>query len=88
MKKLEEYIIDVPDFPKEGIIFRDITGVLQDPDGLRLAVDSIVKDLSDVDFDIIVAPESRGFVFGVPVAYNMKKSFVPARKKGNCQEKP
>ena len=82
MKKLEEYIIDVPDFPKEGIIFRDITGVLQDPDGLRLAVDSIVKDLSDVDFDIIVAPESRGFVFGVPVAYNMKKSFVPARKKG------
>lgn len=82
MKKLEDYIIDVPNFPKEGIIFRDITGVLQDPDGLKLAVDSIVKDLNDVNFDIIVAPESRGFVFGVPVAYNMEKGFIPARKKG------
>ncbi len=82
MKKLKEYVIDVPNFPKEGIIFRDITGVLQDPAGLKLAVDSIVEDLKDVDFDIIVAPESRGFVFGVPVAYNMNRGFVPARKKG------
>lgn len=82
MKKLKDYVIDVPNFPKEGIIFRDITGVLQEPEGLRLAVDSIVDDLSDVEFDVIVAPESRGFVFGVPVAYKMAKGFVPARKRG------
>lgn len=82
MKKLEEYVIDIPDFPQEGIIFRDITGVLQDKDGLRLAVDGLSKELEKIDFDIIVAPESRGFVFGVPVAYKLNKGFVPARKKG------
>lgn len=82
MKRLEEYIRSIPDFPQEGIIFRDITTVLQDADGLHLAIDSIIEHLKDVDFDIVIGPESRGFIFGVPVAYAMHKAFVPIRKKG------
>ena len=82
MKKLEEYVRSIPDFPEPSIIFRDITSVLQDPDGLRLSVDSIQGMLDGVDFDVVVGPESRGFIFGVPVAYNLHKSFVPVRKKG------
>ena len=82
MKRLEDYVISIPDFPEPGIIFRDVTGILQDANGLQLAIDSIQGMLEGVDFDVIVGPESRGFIFGVPVAYNMKKSFVPARKKG------
>ena len=79
MKKLEEYVISIPDFPEPGIIFRDITSILQDPDGLKLAIDSLLKD---VDFDVVVGAESRGFICGTPVAYAMGKSFVPARKPG------
>ncbi len=82
MKKLEEYVRAIPDFPEEGIIFRDITTIIQDPDGLRLAVDSINKILEDVDYDVVVGPESRGFIFGTPVAYANHKAFVPVRKKG------
>ena len=82
MKKLEEYVRSIPDFPENGIIFRDVTSVLQDADGLHLAIDGIQNILSDVDFDVVVGPESRGFIFGVPVAYNMHKAFVPVRKKG------
>ena len=63
-------------------MFRDITSVLQDPDGLQLAFDSIQSKLEGIDFDVVVGPESRGFIFGVPIAYNLKKSFVPVRKKG------
>ncbi len=82
MKKLEEYVRSIPDFPKPGIIFRDVTSILQDADGLHLAVDSICDMLKDVDYDVVVGPESRGFIFGVPVAYAEHKSFVPVRKKG------
>lgn len=82
MKKVEEYIRSIPNFPEEGIIFRDITSVLQDKDGLRLAIDSIQEKLQDVEFDVVLGPESRGFIFGMPVAYNMNKAFVPVRKKG------
>ncbi|MCR5609763.1 MAG: adenine phosphoribosyltransferase [Lachnospiraceae bacterium] len=82
MKKVEDYIITIPDFPKEGIMFRDITGILQDKDGLKLTIDELQKLIGDVDFNIVVGPESRGFIFGVPVAYNMNKAFVPVRKKG------
>ena len=87
MKKLEEYVRSIPDFPEEGIIFRDITTVLQDPDGLKLAIDSMVDALKDVDFDVVVGTESRGFIFGMPIAYALGKSFVPCRKKGKlpCQ---
>ena len=69
MKKLEEYVRSIPDFPEPGIIFRDITTILQDADGLQLAIDGIQKSLESVDYDIVVGPESRGFIFGVPVAY-------------------
>lgn len=82
MKELKDYVRNIPDFPKKGIMFRDITTVLQDPDGLQLAIGSLQEKLKDVDFDVVVAPESRGFIFGVPIAYNMKKGFVPVRKKG------
>lgn len=82
MKKVEEYVRSIPDFPKEGIIFRDVTSVLQDADGLHLAIDSIQDLLKDVDFDLVLGPESRGFIFGVPIAYNMHKPFIPVRKKG------
>lgn len=82
MKQLEEYVVSIPDFPEPGVIFRDVTSILQDADGLRLAVDSILDMLKDVDYDVVVGPESRGFIFGVPVAYAQHKGFVPIRKKG------
>ena len=82
MKSVADYVRSIPDFPEEGIIFRDITTVLQDAEGLKLAIDGIQKDLEGVDFDVVVGPESRGFIFGVPIAYNLHKGFVPVRKKG------
>ena len=82
MKKLEEYVISIPDFPEPGIIFRDVTSILQDADGLHLAIDKLLKMVDGVDFDVILGPESRGFIFGVPIAYNLHKAFVPVRKKG------
>ena len=80
--RLEDYVITIPDFPKPGIQFRDITSVIQDPDGLRMAVDQLTDQVRDLDFDLVVGPESRGFIFGVPVAYLLGKGFVPVRKKG------
>ena len=82
MKKLEDYVRSIPDFPEEGIIFRDITSVIQDPDGLQLAIDGLDGLVKGTDYDVVVGPESRGFIFGVPVAYKNHKSFVPVRKKG------
>ncbi|MBS6195369.1 MAG: adenine phosphoribosyltransferase [Clostridiales bacterium] len=82
MKKLEEYVRSIPDFPEKGIIFRDVTSILQDADGLQLAIDSIRDLLKDVEVDVIAGTESRGFIFGVPVAYSLHKPFIPIRKKG------
>lgn len=82
MKKLEEYVRSIPDFPEPGIIFRDITTILQDSDGLHLAIQSMQDKLKDTEFDVVVGTESRGFIFGVPIAYNLHKAFVPVRKKG------
>lgn len=82
MKKIEEYVRSIPDFPEEGIIFRDVTSILQDADGLHLAIDKMQECLEGVDFDVVVGPESRGFIFGVPIAYNLHKPFIPVRKKG------
>ncbi len=81
-KKLEEYVVTIPDFPEPGIMFRDITSVIQDPDGLKLAEDGLTAPLKDISYDVIVGPEARGFIFGVPVAYLQGKGFVPVRKKG------
>lgn len=82
MKKLEEYVRSIPDFPEPGIIFRDITSVLQDAEGFKLAVDTMQGLVADLDYDVVVGPESRGFIFGTPIAYNNNKPFVPIRKKG------
>ena len=82
MKKIEDYIRSIPDFPEPGIIFRDVTSILQDAEGLRLSIDLMQEKLKDVEFDVIAGTESRGFMFGVPIAYNLHKSFVPVRKKG------
>ena len=82
MKKIEEYVRSIPDFSEKGIIFRDVTSVLQDADGLALAIELMQEKLNGVDFDLVVGPESRGFIFGVPIAYNLHKPFIPIRKKG------
>lgn len=82
MKKVEDYIRSIPDFPEPGIIFRDVTSILQDADGLKLAIDSMIKLLDGVEFDVIAGAESRGFIFGMPIAYALGKPFVPIRKAG------
>ena len=82
MKKLQEYVRSIPDFPEEGIIFRDVTSVLQDAEGLHLAIDTMQEKIADLEYDVVVGPESRGFIFGTPIAYNNRKPFVLIRKKG------
>lgn len=82
MKKLEEYVRSIPDFPEEGIIFRDVTSVLQDAEGLHLAIDTMQEKIKDLEYDVVAGPESRGFIFGTPIAYNNRKPFVLIRKKG------
>ena len=82
MKKVEDYVRSIPDFPEEGIIFRDVTSVLQDADGLQLAIDELKKRLEGVDCDVIAGTESRGFIFGMPLAYLLKKPFILVRKAG------
>lgn len=82
MSNVEKYVRSIPDFPEKGIIFRDVTSVLQDPDGLHESISEMQKLLEGIDYDVVVGPESRGFIFGVPIAYNMHKAFVPVRKKG------
>ena len=79
---LKEKIRSIENFPEEGVIFRDITTLLKEGDALREAIDQIQTNLDGVDFDLILGPESRGFIFGMPLAYNLKKGFVPVRKKG------
>ena len=82
MKQIEDYIISVPDFPKPGILFRDITGILSDADGLKLTLEAFYKMFDKVEFDVVVGLEARGFLFGVSVAEHFHKPFVPVRKKG------
>ena len=82
MKKIEDYVVSIPDFPEEGIIFRDVTSILEDAEGLHLSIDLLQEKLDGVEFDTIVGLESRGFIFGMPIAYNLRKPFVPVRKKG------
>ncbi len=82
MKPIEEYVNSIPDFPKPGIIFRDVTTVLEDAEGLHLAIDLMQEKIEGLDFDVVVAPEARGFIFAVPIAYNLHKPLIPVRKKG------
>ncbi len=81
-KRVEDYVLTIPDFPEPGILFRDVTSVLQDADGLQLAIDEMQKKLEGLEFDVIAGAESRGFIFGMPLAYNLHKPFVPIRKAG------
>lgn len=82
MSKVESYITSIPDFPEPGVVFRDITTVIGDPDGLQLAVDEMSAELAGLEFDVIAGLESRGFLFGMPIAYKLHKAFIPIRKKG------
>lgn len=82
MHLLKKYVRSIPNFPKEGINFRDITTILQEPKAFCMAINSIRDCLMGLEFDVVVAPEARGLIFGTPIAYNMSKSFVPVRKKG------
>ena len=81
-KELKDYVVTIPDFPAPGVMFRDVTSVIQDPDGLQLAVDTMQDLVKDVDYDVIIGAESRGFIFGAPIAYNQHKALVLARKQG------
>ena len=82
MKDLKDYVRTIPDFPEKGIMFRDITSVLQDPDGFHLAIDKMQEMVADLDFDVVLGAESRGFIFSAPIAYNRGKALIPVRKKG------
>lgn len=82
MKTVNDYVRTIPDFPEPGIMFRDVTSVVQDPDGLKLAIDEMVKLLDGVECDVIAGAESRGFIFGMPIAYLLHKPFVLIRKAG------
>jgi adenine phosphoribosyltransferase len=83
----KEIIRTIPDFPEKGILYRDITTVLNNPEHLAAAIDAVAETLKGVDFDIIAGPESRGFIFGVPVAYKLNKGFAPIRKAGKLPYK-
>ena len=80
MKKIEDYVLSIPDFPEPGIIFRDITSVLQDADGLQLAIDSMQDCLKDIDVDVIAGTESRGFIFINHLYRFVKKANFPAKQ--------
>jgi adenine phosphoribosyltransferase len=84
LKKEFRHVID---FPKDGIDFIDITPILQDPKLLTYAVDSLCDIATKYDFDLIISPESRGFILGTPMCYKMQKGFVPVRKKGKLPYK-
>jgi len=87
MMDLRKYVRDIPDFPIPGILFRDITTVLKDPQAMCSAVDAMTSLLDGMEFDTILGPESRGFIFGMPMAYKLQKGFVPIRKAGKLPGK-
>ena len=79
---LKDKIRSIENYPQEGVIFRDITTLLKDAEGMKAAIDEMTAKLDGLEFDMVLGPESRGFIFGMPVAYNLGKGFVPVRKKG------
>ena len=80
--ELKNYIASIPDFPKQGILFRDMTPLLQDNEALTCALDKMAEFAKELNADVIVGPEARGFIFGTPVAYKLNIGFVPVRKPG------
>ncbi|MDO4766151.1 MAG: adenine phosphoribosyltransferase [Eubacteriales bacterium] len=87
MMDLKNEIRSIENFPQEGVIFRDITPILHNPKLLKEAVHQMQDGLNENDFDLVLGPESRGFIFGVPISYNMNKGFVPVRKAGKLPYK-
>ena len=79
---LEDYVSSIPDFPKEGILFRDVTYIIQDGEAFRETINQLVAFAKSVNADFIVGPEARGFIFGAPVAVEMGIGFAPVRKPG------
>ena len=79
---IEKYIRDVPDFPKPGIVFKDITPLLQDPEGLAASIDGLAAAVDPSSYDLICGIESRGFIFGTALARQLGKGFIPVRKPG------
>jgi len=84
---LKEQIRNIPDFPKQGILFRDITTLLKDPQSFRQAIDELAASVEEKKADYIVAIESRGFIFGAALAYKLGIGFIPVRKKGKLPAK-
>lgn len=84
---LKSKIRSIADFPEKGIIFRDITTLLKEAEGMHQAIEQMEQKLEGLEYDIVLGPESRGFLFGMPIAYNQKKGFVPVRKKGKLPAK-
>ena len=84
---LKDHIREVPDFPIEGVLFKDITTVLKDPNALKYAVGGMIELAEELEFDAVLGPESRGFIFGIPVALGLGKGFVPIRKEGKLPAK-
>lgn len=79
---LSTYIRDIPDWPKEGVIFKDITPLLADPDGFRAAIDTLAEKYENIGVTKVMGAEARGFIFGGALAYKLGAGFVPARKPG------
>jgi len=85
--KLENFIRSIPDFPKKGVLFRDITTLLNNPKAFRLAIEEMAHLFKDKKVEVIVAAESRGFIFGGALAYKLKSAFIPVRKPGKLPYK-
>lgn len=81
-KELKDKIRTVPNWPKEGIMFRDITTLIKDPEGLRKSIDILYERYKDKKIDKVIGIESRGFIFGTPLAYKLGVGFIPVRKPG------
>ena len=81
-EELKQYITDIPDFPSKGIIFHDITSIIQNGESFKLAIDALYDVIKDIDFDVIAGIESRGFIFGAALAAKLNKGLVLVRKKG------
>ena len=79
---IADYIAEIPDYPKPGVLFRDITTLLADGEAFHAAIDQMADTVSDLDFDLIIGSEARGFLFGTPLAYKLRKPFALVRKKG------
>lgn len=79
---IADYIAEIPDYPKPGVLFRDITTLLADGEAFHEAIEQMAAKVADLDFDLIIGSEARGFLFGTPLAYKLRKPFVLVRKKG------